>query len=91
MKEAGAGLRSIAEPMLDTTSQLAEVVITVLGVAATLAYRRPAIEPRHLRVDAGLVEEDEALRVDEGLRRFPQLAPRCDVRPVLRGGAQGFF
>src|SRR3546814_18496332 len=31
VKEAGAGFRSIAEPMVDTTSQFAEVVIAVLG------------------------------------------------------------
>jgi len=34
VKEAGAGFRSITEPMVDTTSQFAEVVIAVLGVAA---------------------------------------------------------
>jgi len=40
VKEAGAGFRSIAEPMLDTTSQLAEVVIAVLGVAASWERQR---------------------------------------------------
>ena len=30
VKEAGAGFRSIAEPMVDTTSQFAEVIIAVL-------------------------------------------------------------
>ncbi|WP_255504927.1 recombinase family protein [Novosphingobium sp. EMRT-2] len=44
VKEAGAGFRSIAEPMLDTTSQLAEVVIAVLGVAAS--YERQRIAER---------------------------------------------
>ena len=61
------------------------------AVAAALADRRPAIKPRHLGVDAGLVEEDEALRIDERLGRSPQLAPRGDVRPVLLGRAQCFF
>ena len=42
VKEAGAGFRSIAEPMLDTTSQLAEVVIAVLGVAASWERQRIA-------------------------------------------------
>jgi len=41
------------------------------AVVTPLADRRPAIQPRHLRVDARLIEEDEALRVDEGLRRLP--------------------
>ena len=35
VKEAGAGFRSIAEPMVDTTSQFADVIIAVLGVAAS--------------------------------------------------------
>ncbi|WP_176500806.1 recombinase family protein [Sphingomonas sp. HMP9] len=34
VKEAGAGFRSITEPMVDTTSEFAEVIIAVLGVAA---------------------------------------------------------
>ena len=29
-----AGFRSISEPMVDTTSQFAEVIIAVLGIAA---------------------------------------------------------
>lgn len=42
MKEAGAGLRSIAEPFLDTTSDFAEIVLAILGVAAKLERRRIA-------------------------------------------------
>lgn len=61
------------------------------AIPATLADRRPTIEPRHLGIHARLVEEDEAMRVDEGLGRLPQLAADRDVRPVLLGGAQGFF
>ena len=44
VKEAGAGFRSIAEPMVDTTSQFAEVIIAVLGVAAS--YERHRITER---------------------------------------------
>ncbi|MET3763111.1 recombinase family protein [Sphingomonas sp. UYEF23] len=44
VKEAGAGFRSIAEPMVDTTSQLADVIIAVLGVAAS--YERHRITER---------------------------------------------
>jgi hypothetical protein len=61
------------------------------AVPATFSDWRPAIEARHLRVDPGLVEEDEALRIDERLRCSPQFAPRGDVRPVLLGRAQCFF
>jgi DNA invertase Pin-like site-specific DNA recombinase len=35
-----AGFRSIAEPMVDTTSQFAEVIIAVLGVAASYERHR---------------------------------------------------
>src|SRR3954463_7083171 len=40
MKEAGAGLRSLAEPFLDTTSDFAEIVLAILGVAAKLERHR---------------------------------------------------
>ena len=61
------------------------------AVPAALADRRPAIKARHLGVDACLIEEDEAMRIDEGLGRPPQLAAGRDVGPVLLGRAQGFF
>ena len=61
------------------------------AVPAALADRRPAVEARHLGVDAGLVEEDEATGIDERLGRPPQLAARRDIGPVLLGRAQGFF
>jgi DNA invertase Pin-like site-specific DNA recombinase len=44
VRDAGAGFRSIAEPMVDTTSQFAEVIIAVLGVAAS--YERHRITER---------------------------------------------
>jgi DNA invertase Pin-like site-specific DNA recombinase len=44
VKEAGAGFRSMAEPMVDTTSQFAEIIIAVLGVAAS--YERHRITER---------------------------------------------
>ena len=40
MQRAGAGLRSLAEPVLDTTGDFAELVFAILGVAAKL--ERPA-------------------------------------------------
>jgi hypothetical protein len=33
MQRAGAGIRSLAEPYLDTTSDFAEIVFAILGVA----------------------------------------------------------
>ena len=40
MQRAGAGLRSLAEPVLDTTGDFAELVLAMLGVAAKLERRR---------------------------------------------------
>lgn len=40
VNEAGAGFRSLAEPMVDTTSQFAEVIIAVLGIAASWERER---------------------------------------------------
>jgi DNA invertase Pin-like site-specific DNA recombinase len=40
MRLAGAGVRSLAEPFLDTTSDFAEIVFAILGVAAKLERRR---------------------------------------------------
>jgi DNA invertase Pin-like site-specific DNA recombinase len=34
VRAGGSGFRSLAEPMVDTTSELSEVVIAVLGIAA---------------------------------------------------------
>jgi DNA invertase Pin-like site-specific DNA recombinase len=40
LQKVGAGLRSIAEPVVDTTSDFAELVLAMLGVAAKLECRR---------------------------------------------------
>jgi hypothetical protein len=32
MQRAGAGIRSLAEPFLDTTSDFAEIIFAILGV-----------------------------------------------------------
>jgi DNA invertase Pin-like site-specific DNA recombinase len=42
MARAGAGLRSLAEPVVDTTSDFAELILAMLGVAAKLEPRRMA-------------------------------------------------
>lgn len=34
IRQAGAGFRSLSEPIVDTTSELADVVLAVLGIAA---------------------------------------------------------
>ena len=39
-QRAGAGIRSLAEPFLDITSDFAEIIFAILGVAAKLEHRR---------------------------------------------------
>jgi Resolvase, N terminal domain len=46
MQRAGAGIRSLAEPFLDTTSDFAEIIFAILGVAAKLERRRIWSAPR---------------------------------------------
>jgi DNA invertase Pin-like site-specific DNA recombinase len=52
MQRAGAGLRSIAEPAVDTTSDFAELVLAMLGVAAKLERRCIAERTARGRADA---------------------------------------
>jgi DNA invertase Pin-like site-specific DNA recombinase len=52
MQRAGAGLRSIAEPVVDTTSDFAELVLAMIGVAAKLERRRILERTARGRADA---------------------------------------
>jgi DNA invertase Pin-like site-specific DNA recombinase len=52
MQLAGAGNRSLAEPFLDTTSDFAEIVFAILGVAAKLERRRILERTARGRADA---------------------------------------
>jgi DNA invertase Pin-like site-specific DNA recombinase len=52
IKEAGAGLRSLAEPFLDTTSDFAEIVLAILGVASRLERTRIVERTAHGRATA---------------------------------------
>lgn len=52
VRETGAGLRSLAEPFLDTTSDFAEIVLAILGVAAKLERRRIIERTAHGRATA---------------------------------------
>src|SRR3954463_12355602 len=52
MREAGAGIRSLAEPFLDTTSDFAEIVLAILGVAAKLERHRLKERTAHRREGA---------------------------------------
>jgi predicted DNA-binding WGR domain protein len=50
VEKAGAGLRSVAEPVADTTGDFAEIVLAILGVSAKLERRR--LKERTARGDA---------------------------------------
>jgi DNA invertase Pin-like site-specific DNA recombinase len=80
MRRAGAGLRSIAEPVLDTTGDFAELVLAMLGVAAKLERRRIAERTARGRADA------KAKGVKFG--RKPSLTPhqRQEARKRLAEG-----
>jgi DNA invertase Pin-like site-specific DNA recombinase len=52
MQRASAGLRSIAEPIVDTTSDFAELVLAMLGIAAKLERQRIAERTARSRADA---------------------------------------
>jgi DNA invertase Pin-like site-specific DNA recombinase len=54
MQRAGAGLRSLTEPMLDTTGDFAELVLAMLGMAAKLERRGIAERAAGSRADASL-------------------------------------
>jgi DNA invertase Pin-like site-specific DNA recombinase len=40
VEKAGAGLRSIAEPLIDTSSDFKELILAIFGIAAKLERRR---------------------------------------------------
>ena len=52
MQRAGAGLRYIAEPVVDASSDFAELVLAMLGVAAKQERRRIAERTARGRADA---------------------------------------
>jgi DNA invertase Pin-like site-specific DNA recombinase len=80
MQRAGAGLRSLAEPVVDTTSDFAELVLAMLGVAAKLERRRIIERTARGRADA------KAKGVQFG--RKPKLTPH-QVREARRRLAEG--
>ena len=57
---------------------------------APLAAPCPAIAPRHLGRGAGLVDEDQTLGVEIGLRLEPCPTATRNVRALLLAGVRGF-
>jgi Resolvase, N terminal domain len=75
MQRAGAGIRSLAESFLDATSDFAEIIFAILGVAAKLERRRILERTARGRADA------KANGVKFG--RKPILTRTSRKRPVL--------
>jgi hypothetical protein len=61
------------------------------GGDTALAHRRAPIEPGHLGVEPGFVDEDQAARIPARLFLPPSGAGRLNVGPILLGGARRFF
>jgi DNA invertase Pin-like site-specific DNA recombinase len=81
MQKAGAGIRSLAEPFLDTTSDFAEIVFAILGVAAKLERRRIVERTARGRADA------KAKGVKFG--RKPALTPHQQREAIKRRDVDG--
>jgi DNA invertase Pin-like site-specific DNA recombinase len=81
MQKAGAGIRSLAEPFLDTTSDFAEIVFAILGVAAKLERRRILERTARRRADA------KAKGVKFG--RKPILTPHQQREAIKRRDVNG--
>jgi DNA invertase Pin-like site-specific DNA recombinase len=77
MQKAGAGIRSLAEPFLDTTSDFAEIVFAILGVAAKLEHRR--IKERTARGRADAKAKGRQIRTQA--KAHPAPAARSDQTP----------
>jgi DNA invertase Pin-like site-specific DNA recombinase len=79
MQRSGAGLRSIAEPVVDATPDFAELVLAMLGVAAKL-------EPPHSRTHRKGRSDAKAKGVKFG--RKPKLTAhqQREARERIEGG-----
>jgi hypothetical protein len=53
--------------------------------------RRPAVEPGHVGLGSGFVDEDETRRIDALLMASPARTVALDVRQILLAGNQRLF
>jgi hypothetical protein len=56
-----------------------------------LTSRSPTVGANHVGLSPGLIDEDEASRINLSLMPFPACSSARDVGPVLLGGQQRFF
>jgi DNA invertase Pin-like site-specific DNA recombinase len=81
LEKAGAGLRSIAEPLIDTTSDFKELILAIFGIAAKLEHRRIKDRMSRGRADA------KAKGVKFG--RKPILTPHQKAEAIKRRDKEG--
>lgn len=81
LEKAGAGLRSIAEPVIDTTSDFKELILAIFGIAAKLERRRIIDRTARGRADA------KAKGVKFG--RKPKLTPHQQREAIKRRDKDG--
>jgi DNA invertase Pin-like site-specific DNA recombinase len=74
VQRAGAGLRSFAEPVVDTTSDFGELVLAMLGVAAKLERRRIIERTARARIEAGETQRSVARSYNVGQTTISRLA-----------------
>ena len=81
LEKAGAGLRSIAEPLIDTTSDFKELILAIFGIAAKLERRRIIDRTTRGRADAKA----------KGLKfgRKPKLTPHQKAEAIKRRDKDG--
>ena len=58
---------------------------------ASLAAPGAAVKPGHFGAGPGLVDKDQAIRIEIELASKPGPAAGKDIRPLLFGGVCGFF
>jgi hypothetical protein len=66
------------------------MAIRCLGLEA-ISFGSPAAQGRHVGFGPGLVDEDQAGRINATLVPYPPFAPSADVGTILLGGQQSFF
>ncbi len=81
LEKAGAGLRSIAEPLIDTTSDFKELILAIFVIAAKLERRRITERTTRGRADA------KAKGVKFG--RKPKLTPHQKAEAIKRRDKDG--
>jgi DNA invertase Pin-like site-specific DNA recombinase len=81
LEKAGAGLRSLAEPVIDTSSDFKDLILAIFGVAAKLERRRILERTARGRADA------KAKGVKFG--RKPKLTPHQQREAIKRRDKDG--